>query len=144
MMNPRSIGFSEHQELAIRLQQAGDVIRNHLDSVLSGHRVTFFQFSMLVMLASTTAWSPARIARHMKVDPALVTRALNKLEAEEWVQRTRSLEDRRGVIVSLTHRGDARLAQLCKAASEVLQARFGFLQDEDVVRLIAALTLMVS
>ncbi|APR35687.1 hypothetical protein BTO02_09940 [Paraburkholderia sp. SOS3] len=107
------------------LRRTGDLVIHEIDAGLSDFAVNFLQLSMLVAIASGRAHSPAGIAQKLDVDRAVVTRALDKLEANHFVQRRRSVDDRRNVLVSLTEPGAISFNKLCNVASAILRARLG-------------------
>ncbi|MFP3553977.1 MarR family transcriptional regulator [Paraburkholderia sp. SIMBA_049] len=112
--------FVREHNLAVLLRTACDSIRNQLDVALSAHDVNFHQMSMLVAVSNGAARSPAEISRLLRVDPAVVTRALDRLEVRNLIERLRNQTDRRTVHVLLTPTGEQIVAQLCEIASRVL------------------------
>lgn len=144
MTNPVDEGFLRQYEFAIALHRASQLLKYELDAGLSNYAVNFLQLSMLLIVASGRAQSPATIARRLGVDPAVVTRALDRLEERQFVQRTRSLEDRRTVLVSLTEPGLITLAKLSDVASEILHSRLGRIRVGELEQLNSALTIVVG
>ncbi|PRY05993.1 MarR family winged helix-turn-helix transcriptional regulator [Paraburkholderia sp. BL25I1N1] len=124
MTNPLGDGFLREQQLAFALYKAGERIRSELDTALSNcFAVNFLQFSLMLVVATCVEQTPAKIARRLRVDPAVVTRALDKLEALDLVDRKRTSTDRRIVLISLTESGAKVFDDLCQAAGTVLTSR---------------------
>jgi DNA-binding MarR family transcriptional regulator len=67
--------------------------------------LTHSQFRLLVAIAESTDGRLVRLAEEVGSAPPTVTRMLTALEREGLVARTKSVEDRRGVCVSLTPAG---------------------------------------
>jgi DNA-binding MarR family transcriptional regulator len=144
MKNLRSAEFTREHGLAVAIYKAGDRLKNELEAGLSPTAVDFLQLCLLVSVAIGSASSPAGIARQLNVDPSMVTRALDKLQARELVERKRSAQDRRSRQISLTETGLATLVQLCDVAFEVLGARLGRVSEEKYSRLHDLMTLIVG
>lgn len=72
---------------------------------------SYAQISLLVGLAGSPGRSARELADHVDLTAGTVTQMLESLEAAGLVERTRSEEDRRVVLSSLTERGAAVLAE---------------------------------
>lgn len=102
-----------------------------VDRRLTPHDLTHAQWVPLYKLFRGECATSAELARDLQLDPAAVTRALDRLEAKGLVKRTRSRTDRRVVQLALTAEG-RRVAPLVPAAlAEVFNAHLaGFSADE--------------
>lgn len=102
-----------------------------VDRRLAPHDLTHAQWVPLYKLFRGECATSAELARDLQLDPAAVTRALDRLEAKGLVKRTRSRTDRRVVQLALTAEG-RRVAPLVPAAlAEVFNAHLaGFSADE--------------
>ncbi|MDR3099209.1 MAG: MarR family transcriptional regulator, partial [Paraburkholderia sp.] len=69
------------------------------------------------------AGTPFELSKLLGIDTGLMTRLLDKLEDKGLVERTRSIEDRRVVNLTLTKEGAAVAAQIPHIAPKVLNAR---------------------
>ncbi|MGA0969988.1 MAG: MarR family winged helix-turn-helix transcriptional regulator [Ilumatobacteraceae bacterium] len=69
--------------------------------------LTFARFEVLRLLAFSRreALPMGVVGRRLQVHPASVTSAVDRLEADGWVHRTRSADDGRMVLVGLTTQG---------------------------------------
>lgn len=65
------------------------------------------QWRVLAMIASNSATTSVEIVNKMKIDPAIVSRTIRKLEDENLLNTERSSDDRRVVKVSTTQDGQA-------------------------------------
>lgn len=118
-----SVGFLMRRVLSSILQQA--------DAELAVHDLTYVQWLPLYKLRVCSDTTSANLARDLGIDPAAVTRALDRLEAKGMLRRERSTTDRRVVHLVLTEAGDAIAAKVPQALSSVLNAHLsGFSHDE--------------
>lgn len=118
-----SVGFLMRRVLGSILQQA--------DAELSVHDLTYVQWLPLYKLMLCGDVTSAGLARDLGIDPAAVTRALDRLEAKGMLRRERSTTDRRVVQLELTDAGRAVASQVPQALASVLNAHLGgFSHDE--------------
>jgi DNA-binding MarR family transcriptional regulator len=106
-----------HSQLGVAFKRAMVAVRK-----LRGretHRpdqISYAQYSLLFGLAGMCERSARDLAEHADLSPATVAQMLESLEAHGLVTRTRSGQDRRVVLSSLTERGEhlvgARHAQM--------------------------------
>lgn len=121
----RSLGLLMRQVLQSILQEA--------DRRLLAHDLTHAQWLPLFKLLGGAPGSVtvATLARDLQVDPAAVTRMLDRLEAKQLVRRERSSADRRVVQLALTDAGRAVAEQVPPVLVAVLNAHLaGFSADE--------------
>jgi DNA-binding MarR family transcriptional regulator len=74
-------------------------------------QISYAQYSLLFGLAGMCQTSARELAEHADLSPATVAQMLDHLEASGLVQRTRSEQDRRVVLTSLTERGAEVIAE---------------------------------
>lgn len=118
-----SAGFLMRRVLSSILQQA--------DAQLAEHDLTYVQWLPLYKLLLNSDATSTCLARDLGMDPASVTRALDRIEAKGLLQRQRSTTDRRRVELVLTDQGRAVAAQVPAALSSVLNGHLaGFSHDE--------------
>jgi len=104
------------------LVRVHQLLAARIDQVLREHDLTFARYEVLQLLAfSSRGELPmARVGSLLQVHPASVTSAVQRLERQGFVTRTRSEEDRRVVYAALTADGRAAVA----AATTGLNAVF--------------------
>lgn len=73
--------------------------------------ISFAQYGLLFGLAGRSEASARELADHADLTPATVAQMLDHLETAGLVKRTRSAEDRRVVLSSLTERGASVVAE---------------------------------
>jgi DNA-binding MarR family transcriptional regulator len=74
-------------------------------------RLTLSQYSLLLPLSGSDTARVSDLAAGAGIAPSTASRILDALERRAIVRRTRSVEDRRGVTVTLTDHGRASLDQ---------------------------------
>ncbi|RDJ98630.1 MFS transporter [Paraburkholderia lacunae] len=137
--------FKQTQSLGFALSKARNRVITEMDAALEEAGITSQQLGILLGLADDSAKSPVALARLLSVDPALMTRMLDKLEKRGLLQRSRSCEDRRVVDLALTDGGretafrgahivaavlNRRLASFTKLEFEALRRLLGKLLGE--------------
>jgi DNA-binding MarR family transcriptional regulator len=117
--------------IGLLTKRAQQSILLQVDRRLAPHDLTHAQWVPLYKLARGDCSTMAELARDVALDPAAMTRALDRLEAKGLLTRVRSLEDRRVVKLELTEEGE-RIAQLVPAVlAEVFNAHLaGFTRTE--------------
>jgi len=97
---------------------AADYLRGRMDAVCAAFRVTTSQFSVLRILraACPDGYSRNEIARRMIDRAPDVTRLVDRLEQQQFVERARSSEDRR---LSVTRITDLGLRLLSRVEPEI-------------------------
>jgi DNA-binding MarR family transcriptional regulator len=94
-------------------------------------RLTLSQYSLLLPLSGSDTARVSDLAAGAGIAPSTASRILDALERRAIIRRARSMEDRRGVTVTLTDHGRAALAQ----QHEWMRARqlefFADLPDEE-------------
>ena len=89
------------------LVRVNQIVMERIEAALRPHRLSFARFEVLRLLAFTRAGAlpMARLGSLLQVHPTSVTSAVQRLEAQGLVQRTRSEPDRRVVLAGITDAG---------------------------------------
>ncbi len=106
-------------------------IAHEVDRRLAPNDLTHAQWVPLYKLYRGECATMAELARDLQMDPAAMTRALDRLEAKGLVTRERSQADRRVLTLTLSAEG-RRIASVVPAAlADVFNAHLaGFTQEE--------------
>jgi len=98
---------------------------------LATYKLTYAQWIPLYKLLREDGCTPITMARDLSVDPAALTRSLNRLEAKGLVRRERSTQDRRVVHLWLSDEGRAVAQHVPGVMADMLNAHLdGFSHDE--------------
>jgi DNA-binding MarR family transcriptional regulator len=121
----------------IRVQQ---LLLERIDAVLRPLELTFARYEVLMLLsfARTGSLPMARVGSLLQVHPTSATSAVARLEAQGWVERSRSAADGRVVLATVTQAGRAVADRATVGLNREVFSRPG-LPLEDVTRLTALL-----
>jgi len=97
------------------------------------------QLVIIKAVGSLTEPTVSDVAKAVSLSLATVTTILNRLETNQLVQRTRSMVDRRQVIVTLTPSGEALRLQAPKPLQDRFVDRFTKLESWEQHHIVAAL-----
>lgn len=115
-----------------------------VDRRLAPHDLTHAQWVPLYKLFRGECATMAELARDLQLDPAAVTRALDRLQAKGLVRRERSASDRRVVLIELTVEGRRVAPLVPEALAEVFNAHLAGFSAAEWATLIELLQRMLS
>jgi DNA-binding MarR family transcriptional regulator len=95
--------------------------------------VSFAQYGLLFSLSGPSDWSARDLAEQADLSPATVAQMLEGLEAQGLVTRTRSEQDRRVVLSSLTKRGAQLVAERHAIFEPRWRAALGEFNDKELL-----------
>ncbi|AET95169.1 MarR family transcriptional regulator (plasmid) [Burkholderia sp. SFA1] len=115
--------FSLTQSVGFAVNKARNLLVSELDASLKDLGITTQQMGILLSMRRGGTQTPFELSKLLGIDTGLMTRMLDKLEAKGMLQRTRSLEDRRVVNLTLTREGEKVAADLPHIVPVVLNKR---------------------
>lgn len=116
-----------HAQLGVAFKRAMVAVRRLRGrETQRSEQISYAQYGLLFGLAEMCERSARDLAEHAELTPATVAQMLVSLEAQGLVKRTRSAQDRRVVLNSLTHRG----AQLVAERHAQMEPRWRAALDE--------------
>lgn len=139
--DPRPGPSAPRQHTVMELIRTADELRRYFTALYEPHGITPQQYNVLRILRGSRsgALPTMEIAERMVEKTPGITRLLDRLEEKGLVERERTSDDRRRVLISITAPGRTLLAELDepvrKATAGVLE---GF-STAEVARLDAAL-----
>ncbi len=104
--------FSPKNSLGYLLKTNHTLMHECADRVFANHDITFIQWLALVKLKDGLVETASDLCRSMSHDNGAITRVVDQLENRGFVERERSLQDRRVVKLRITDAGRAKLAEL--------------------------------
>lgn len=123
---------SMDEKLLTQMRNCGHVLRHHTEGKGGQGRI-------LSILESQGPMTQRALVDIVDVSPAALSEVLGKLEANDWVDRTRSEEDKRHVDIRLTD-GGVQAAQANRTEKGIKsQALFSALSEEEQVTLLELL-----
>jgi DNA-binding MarR family transcriptional regulator len=123
--------FTMKRSLGYKVTKLRNLVGGEMDAALKSFDISSQQMGILLAMRSGEVSTPFELSKMLSVDTGLMTRMLDKLEARELLKRSRSLEDRRVVNLSLTKKGEQVAAQLPGIAIGVLNARLSHLSKTE-------------
>ena len=126
------------------LMDVAGLLRHHVEQQLrTAADLTYVQFKVLARLgldSPTGSLRMTELADEVVYSRSGLTYQAGQMEKAGWVERTPSPEDDRGVTVTITDAGRARLAEALPGHVEVLrELLFSTLTKDDVTALVALL-----
>ena len=119
----QSVGHLMNKVLSSILAQA--------DKQLAPYQLTYVQWLPLFKLLTHDGITAAWLARDIAMDPAAMTRSLDRLERKGLIRRERSTHDRRAVHLHLTDAGKQVAIHVPEVLANVLNGHLqGFTADE--------------
>jgi DNA-binding MarR family transcriptional regulator len=137
---PRNFRFAE--SVGFMLIKARNLIVAEMDAPLRELDITSQQMGILRSLMHGVAKTPFELSKLLGIDTGLMTRMLDKLEAKALLERSRDVEDRRVINLTLTQKGRQTAAQIPEIAPHVLNTRlrnFSHAEFEELGRLLRKL-----
>jgi DNA-binding MarR family transcriptional regulator len=116
----------------------------HSRALVQKYRLTGPQLVVLRAIADTRPASVGEIARAVHLSQATVTGILDRLEARDLVRRSRSPDDRRRVVASLSPGAEERLRSAPPLLQEHFIRRFLDLEESEQQRILTSLERVVS
>jgi DNA-binding MarR family transcriptional regulator len=111
---------------------AGQVMYNSLGEAMQKYGLTYEAWRVLWLLDLVKRSEPRRLAQSLWLSRPAVIAALNRLEGEGLVTRTRAANDRRLVVVELTPRGKERLEEALPAYIDTVRKVMEPMSDEEM------------
>jgi DNA-binding MarR family transcriptional regulator len=131
---------SPEQEAYLALWRTYDRLRAIEDELFARFDLTAQQYNLLRLLRAAPEPVPTLALAERLVSRAPdITRMLDKLEERKLLTRTRSVQDRRAVLVAVTQRGSALLDEIAEPLRECHEKQLGHLSGPELKSLIALL-----
>lgn len=112
--------YSARTSIGYLIKRAHAHLIDQLESVVVTRDLTFTQWVVLMYLREGIALNASELCAKLRHDSGALTRIIDQLEARGFVQRQRSLEDRRAVSLRLTDQGQQLLTDLLPAVIDKL------------------------
>jgi DNA-binding MarR family transcriptional regulator len=131
---------SPQQEAYLALWRTYDRLRALEDELFAEFNLTAQQYNLLRLLRAASEPVPTLALAERLVSRAPdITRMLDKLEERKLLTRTRSTEDRRAVLVTITASGMALLDRIADPLKACHERQLGHLSGTELKSLIALL-----
>jgi len=135
---------SIHQSLGYWTSLAARTMEAEFNERLVRFGITRLAWAVLGAIHYDEKSTPSELAKFLSIDPAAITRLLDKLETQNLMTRRRTAEDRRSVCLRLTPKGEALSVELARE-SETVNAQFAAgLTPKDIDQYIVAVRKMLA
>jgi len=115
----------------IKLMRAADTLGHRVGQRLAAHDLTMGQLGVLEALLHLGPMSQRELGHKLLRSHSNMCTVLDNLERAGWIQRERSPDDRRVMIVSLTREGEKLIRRVFPAhAADIADAMDGLTADE--------------
>jgi DNA-binding MarR family transcriptional regulator len=123
--------LDEHRSRpGLLLALLGQEAMRRLRAAHDAHDLKPRQFQILGLLHDHGGLAQGALVRTMGVDPSILVTLLNPLEAAGLVSRERDPSDRRRHLVTLTRKGERKLAASARAQLQAEEELFASLDDD--------------
>jgi DNA-binding MarR family transcriptional regulator len=123
--------FMLTQSVGFTMSKARNLMAAEIDAALKEYGITSQQMGILLSLNNGIASTPFELSTLLGIDTGLMTRVLDKLEVKGLLKRSRSVEDRRIVNLTLTKKGQELAEQIPDIVPPVLNARLKQFSPEE-------------
>jgi DNA-binding MarR family transcriptional regulator len=129
-------------EALLETDRLAAVRAEFLERVFEPFEIEPGEYALLAVLRRAGApyrSSPGALAARLDLSSGGVSKRIQKLESEGWVERTRDPEDGRGAFVSLSRRGRELQERVFRALLVALESRLGRIQESRLREIAGAL-----
>jgi DNA-binding MarR family transcriptional regulator len=125
---------SAAQEAYLGLWRTYDRLKTVEDQFFEPWNLTAQQYNVLRLLraAGSEAVPTLSLVSRLVSKAPDVTRMLDRLEANQWIERERSVSDRRAVLVRITDAGRQLLDAMQEPLAKCHQDQLGHLSDDEL------------
>lgn len=102
-------------ETILQFNKVSSIINMRKEAVLNEHGLTHGRFHLLMLLKRQEpkhCLSPSELAKRTGVTRGTMTQFIDAIEKDGFVRRVEDPKDRRGMLVELTEKGEAKLQTL--------------------------------
>lgn len=123
--------WSAEESIGYLLRQTMSTLNRAAEAEMRPHGLTAVQWAPLMIISRGGSPTAASLARDLNTDTGAMTRMLDRLEAKDLLTRTRSAQDRRVVMLTLTEQGRELTTRIPHHLASVYNQHLaGFTQDE--------------
>ena len=112
--------LNEGQCMGSMMKKVLNAISSQVDTQLEAFGLTYAQWFPLKHLSLKGSSTALSMAKELAVDAGALTRALDRLEAKDFISRLRSNEDRRVIQIQITGKGQHVAKQVPQILAQVL------------------------
>lgn len=129
----------------VKIVKRAFMIFNNIENFFALHDLSHGRFQMLISLVihmDGTSSNPADLSKFHGVKPATVTRLLDGLERDGFIERNHDLQDRRKINVRLTKKGEVFMLDFMPKHYELISSTMNGLNDKQISTTVSTLDSM--
>lgn len=107
---------------------------NHLFMSILPQNITPAQFFLLKIIVKTKDCKAKDVADILEISPAAATNMLERLYKNNLIERSRSAEDRRIVLIKLSQAGEEMFKEINQKRLELLEQLFEKVSEEELAQ----------
>jgi MarR family transcriptional regulator for hemolysin len=129
----------EDKEIGYILHKAAMMSKNNFTNNLNKYGITPGQFTVLKEInyrkddVSDIGISPACIADRLECDRPTVSGIIDRLEAQEWIERLQNPEDKRSCIIKVTDKAASSMKELEEIHKENRNVILNDFTDDEII-----------
>lgn len=136
--------YAAQQSIGYLMRRAATMMRLEMESVFSGHGLSFMQWATLLLIRDGLAKTAAELSRELGYDSGAQTRLIDQLESRGLLRRERQESDRRQVNLLLSPLGLHSLEELMPLVVRVGNRCTEALNEVELKNLTSLLTRLVD
>lgn len=117
------------------LAHTGQRLHHQIEAKGGFGDLTTSQFYSLMVLDDLGSLPLSKISEHIRRSPGNMTLVIDNLEKEELVERQRSTEDRRVIMIAITEQGRERIGKAKKSHRVAIEKEMAVLTEEEIEQL---------
>lgn len=123
--------WNPEESIGYLLRQTMSTLNRAAETEMRPHGLTAVQWAPLMIISRGGNPTAASLARDLNTDTGAMTRMLDRLEAKGLLTRSRSVQDRRVVMLTLTEQGSELTTRIPHHLANVYNLHLaGFTTDE--------------
>lgn len=132
-IDPETLGMP--MSTFMLLVHTGRCLHHRIDAEGGYADLTTSQFYSLMVLDNMGSLPLSKISEHIRRSPGNMTLVIDNLEKDGLVERQRSTEDRRVVMIAITEKGRDRIEEAKKAHRAAIEKEMEVLTEEEMQQL---------
>ncbi|MDR2215640.1 MAG: MarR family transcriptional regulator [Nevskiaceae bacterium] len=127
--------WSAEESLGYLLRQTMSALNRAIETDMRPHGLTAVQWAPLLIISRGGNPTAASLARDLSTDTGAMTRMLDRLEVKGLLTRSRSEQDRRVVVLTLTDQGRELTTRIPHHLARVYNQQLSGFSNEEFVQL---------
>ncbi len=132
------------ERLGFLIHDAARLMRKRFETLGAAYGLSAAQWRLMVRLVKEEGVAQARLAELLEIEPISVSRLLDRMEENGWVERRQDSSDRRVRMIFPTEKSRKAFGEIKSVAGEVFEEALAGLSPEQRRMTILGLTTIVE